>query len=122
MTPDFRVPGSLRSEDGLQARSEDPEAENPDAEDTGAENSTERKKEERRPGNTAVSWDAEESEDPEQSEDKLGSRHVPGGALLSKDLGMKRIGHKASLCPLLYWRRLWTTPELESFTAALQVI
>ncbi|KAJ1160975.1 hypothetical protein NDU88_001464 [Pleurodeles waltl] len=86
MTPDFRVPGSLKSKDGLQTRGEDPETENLDAEDTGAENSTERKKEETRPGNTAVSWDAEESEDPEQSEDKLGSRHVPGGAWLSKVL------------------------------------
>ncbi|KAJ1120053.1 hypothetical protein NDU88_008236 [Pleurodeles waltl] len=90
MTLDFRVPGSLNSEDGRERRWEDPDAANPDEEEKDTEKSTEaengdREETEGRPGNTGVSRDAEHPEDQDRSEDTLRSRHVPGGAWLTKE-------------------------------------
>ncbi|KAJ1207181.1 hypothetical protein NDU88_002573 [Pleurodeles waltl] len=79
MTPDFQVPGTLNSEDGLKSASEDQEAE-----ESAEAESSEREKNERRSGNTSISRDAAHPEDQEWSEDTLRSRHVPGEAWLTK--------------------------------------
>ncbi|KAJ1198472.1 hypothetical protein NDU88_002313 [Pleurodeles waltl] len=79
MTPDFRVPGTLNSEDGLEPASEDQDEE----ESTEAE-SDKREKTKRRSGSLGVSRETVHPEDQERSKDTLGSCHVPGGAWLTK--------------------------------------
>ncbi|KAJ1114378.1 hypothetical protein NDU88_002616 [Pleurodeles waltl] len=71
MTPDFRVPGTLNSEDGLERGSEEPDAEGQDTEESAEAESGEREKTEKRPGTTSVSTEAEHTEDRERSEESL---------------------------------------------------
>ncbi|KAJ1151831.1 hypothetical protein NDU88_004610 [Pleurodeles waltl] len=87
MTPDFRVPGNLKSEDGRERMSEEPDAADQDTEETTETESGGREETEKRPGTTGVARDAEHTEDQERSEDMLRSRHVPGRAWLNKDGG-----------------------------------
>ncbi|KAJ1107658.1 hypothetical protein NDU88_005048 [Pleurodeles waltl] len=79
MTPDFRVPGGLKSEDGLEPTLEEQESENLETEESAEEESGEREETKRRSENTGVSRDAVHLEDQEWSEDTLRSRHVPKG-------------------------------------------
>ncbi|KAJ1198885.1 hypothetical protein NDU88_002724 [Pleurodeles waltl] len=79
MTLVFRVPGKLKSEDGL-----DPGAEDQDVEEPAETESGEPEDNERRSGDPGVPREAADPEEQERSEDTLRSHHVPGGAWLTK--------------------------------------
>ncbi|KAJ1165246.1 hypothetical protein NDU88_005674 [Pleurodeles waltl] len=84
MTPDFRVPGAEKSEDGRERSSEEPDAADQDTEEPTEKESGDWEETKKRPGTTGVLMDAEHAEDQERSEDTLKSCHVPGGAWLNK--------------------------------------
>ncbi|KAJ1177321.1 hypothetical protein NDU88_002580 [Pleurodeles waltl] len=56
MTPDFQVPGTLKSEDGLERASEEPDAADQDAEETTEAESGNREETEKRPGSQSSSY------------------------------------------------------------------
>ncbi|KAJ1203924.1 hypothetical protein NDU88_007705 [Pleurodeles waltl] len=98
MTPDFWLLGTLKSEDGLERGSEEPDAADKDTEEPTEAESGNREETEKRPGTTGVSRDAEHTEDQERSEDTLRSRHVPGGAWLTKIRNFLSTFLKQGLC------------------------
>ncbi|KAJ1134723.1 hypothetical protein NDU88_001170 [Pleurodeles waltl] len=79
MTPDFRVTRKLNTEDGLVLGAEDQDVEEP-----AETQSSEPENNERRSGDPGVPREVADREEQERSEDTLRSRHVPGGAWLTK--------------------------------------
>ncbi|KAJ1091419.1 hypothetical protein NDU88_004545 [Pleurodeles waltl] len=79
MTPDFRIQGEEKSENGLQRGAKEGDAEEPE-ETAGGE----WEQDERRSGNADVPRETTDPVEKGRSEETRGKCHVPGGAWLNK--------------------------------------
>ncbi|KAJ1216101.1 hypothetical protein NDU88_003707 [Pleurodeles waltl] len=84
VTPDFWVRETEKREDGREQRSEESDADNFQTDKTTETESGDQKDPKTRARTTDGSRDAGGTENQERSEDTLKSRHVPGGAWLTK--------------------------------------
>ncbi|KAJ1154363.1 hypothetical protein NDU88_007115 [Pleurodeles waltl] len=89
MTPDFRVPWKSKTGDAEDQDAEDQDAEDQDTEEPAETEKSEPKDNERRVGIPGVPREAADPAEQERREDTLRSRHVPGGAWLTKGDGRK---------------------------------
>ncbi|KAJ1152262.1 hypothetical protein NDU88_005038 [Pleurodeles waltl] len=91
VTPDFRVRETEKREGGREPKSEESDADNFQTDETTETESGDQEDPKTRARNTDGSRDAGGTENQERNEDTLKSRHVPGGAWLTKEVVINRL-------------------------------